>query len=47
MDTAIYAAAAVIVLMLAWVGWLLLRLNGRQGGDAPHAELASLRERVS
>lgn len=44
MDTAIYAATAAIVLMLAWVGWLLMRLGGRQGGDAPQAELASLRE---
>lgn len=43
MDTAIYAAATVIVLMLGWVGWLLLRLAGRQG-EAPQGELAALRE---
>jgi len=44
MDTLIYAAGAVIVVMLAYVAWLLTRLARGQGGAAPAAELASLRE---
>jgi hypothetical protein len=44
MDTLIYAAGAVIVVMLAYVAWLLTRLARGQGDAAPAAELASLRE---
>lgn len=43
MDTAIYAATAVIVLMLGWVGWLLLRLVRRHGATPPE-DLTALRE---
>ncbi len=44
MDTAIYAAATVIVLMLGWVGWLLMRLAGRHDAGASQDELLALRE---
>jgi DNA recombination protein RmuC len=44
MDTTIYAAAAVIVVMLAYVAWLLTRLARGQGDGASSAELATLRD---
>ncbi|MBU8977126.1 DNA recombination protein RmuC [Lysobacter sp. MMG2] len=44
MDTLIYAAGAVIVLMLAYVAWQLTRLSRGQGDSANAAELSALRE---
>jgi len=44
MDTLIIVAAAVIVLMLGYVAWLLSRVARSQGDAAAAAELAPLRE---
>ena len=44
MDTLIYAAGAVIVIMLAYVAWLLTRLARGQQHGADGMEVAALRE---
>lgn len=44
MDTLIYAAGAVIVVMLAYVAWLLTRLARGQGDGVAASEVSALRE---
>lgn len=44
MDMLITAAGAVIVVMLAYVAWLLTRLARGQGDVAPNTELVALRD---